>query len=733
MTSHETEGQSHSNSRPSTVTFNVDYDYTRHTKSRPITSNSSRTQRNLVTTAKRTKTKTADVSHITDQRQKSPNPIPSFIPEEFKREVTTPTPLRPGTGSLDVAENKWRTQVFPTESGESRDEVAMLGEWLNRVLAKNQEESDSDPLQLAANARYWFGIAYDELCRQVSSECQERAQLLSSIWKRYQSLFQRVAQLHEEERSYLISCHKERTTLLKGELDKTQAKLKQISQQYRDDQERWSNAREREETKFANMRKKLDLQVKNKRNLMLKIKSLKERLGHGPTIDDLKHNDEDELKLSSEEAGETKKAEEVSPSQVSDRVHALRQRIRNDYSHMIQVSTPLDDIAHYIDQDRQPTKAIRDLYPHLFKQLPISHSGKMRSAEWLMSTLTYFYAFRLTDLCERRFPFSYPSDRLHFVNSIKALLLRIFGTPYQTAESFFDIILTALGLAESADNHRAKMFLRFIDSGDEYLDSIYLDFYMFCIGSYNAMVADKGPMFPDNFTEEVSEIAQISHFSAVEFAKKVFFAISEGDIANSYVDQMIEKLGIEAKNPGKRVSFDLILDFMMETYRTEEKRIIEQLREQYEMDAAQYGGIVTLAQFQTLSMFSPRKLDYRGYTEMMRNTFLRSPNKTISFNELIEELHRCGMLVPFVFDRIDYDINSHNLDMLTFMRVEKKCHEDEYEAKLEKIKKNDETQYQAMQAIKAKFEQVLEANRTGLFTEVAQREFYEKFSSVESE
>lgn len=750
----ENEPKTEPNTRPSTVKFNVDYDYQRLQKARPTTSATNRNLRTGLVSPpsslknqmkKKVKTKTADVSHITDQRQKPLSNIPTFIPDEFRKEVISPTPLKPGTGSLNVNEKTWHTQIFPTESGQSRDEVTMLEEWLNQVLEKNLEESGDDFLSMAANARRWFGITYDELCRQVNSECPERAQLMSSIWKRYQELFQRVAQLHEEERLYLISCHKERTTQLKSELEKTQSRLKAISQQYKDDQERWSNAREREETKFANMRKKLDLQVKNKRNLMLKIKTLKEKIEQEASStgnifhkngskEEIKANDE-KNNASNQQQDNEKSDEKVQliPSQVSDRVQTLRQRIRNDYSHMIQISTPLDDIAHFIDQDREPTNLIRELYPHLLKSLPISHSGQIRSTEWLMSALTYFYAYRLTDLCDKRYAYQYPTDRLHFINSIFSLFLRSFGTLYQTSEVFFDLILTSREIFEKENNQRAAIFLKFIDYSNEYLDSIYLDFYCFLIGTYLSSMTEKVPMFPDVFNEEETVMAQISHSSANEFAKKVFYAICEGDIAEKYISKMIEKFQLNEKDQNSKISFDSIIEFMLDSYKQEEERVAEQLREQYEMDAAQYSGIVTLAQFQTLSMFSPRKIDNRGYTEMMRETFLRSPNKTISFNELIDELHKRAMLVPFVFDRIDYNIDNHPNDMIGFMTNEFLFHKNDYEIKLEKISKNDDTLYQNLLDIKSKFEQVLDSNRTGLFTEITQREYYEKFSTVNIE
>lgn len=277
------------------------------------------------------------------------------------------------------------------------------------------------------------------------------------------------------------------------------------------------------------------------------------------------------------------------------------------------------------------------------------------------------------------------------------------------------------------------MFLRFIDFSNEYYDSIYLDFYCYCVGSCMSSIPEATTMFPDAFNEEVQEMAQIKHLTAIDISKKIFFAISDGDLADTYAQDLIEKYELQPTDPDRRISYDLILEYMVDIYKKEEERVEEQLFEHYEMDAAQYDGIVTLAQFQTLSMFSPRKIDYRAYTEMMRNTFIHSSRNTITFKELIEELHRYNLLVPFVFDRIDYVLDNHPSDSLTFMKNELLFHDNEYEMKLEKLQKTDEAQYQSLKGLRTKFEQVIDTNRTGLFTEIAQREFYEKFSSLHIE
>lgn len=695
------------------VTFNVDYEPTKPIHPRPVTAAQKQAPSGLPQT-KSTKTKTADLSHITDRRPKSA--MPSFIPPEYRREVKTPTPFRPGTGMLDSEEKQWHTQVFPTDKCDSRSEVQMLGEWLNEVLTKNQQEA-KDPSELAKNARHWYEIAYNELCRQVTLECPERAQLLSSIWNRYQKLFSRVAQLHEEEKTYLIDCHRERTSKLKAELEKAQTKLKAVSQQYRDDQERWSNAREREETKFANMRKKLDLQVKNKRSLALEIKQLKERLEQTSHTEGAKEKNSDK-----EDKVEDS---EMSRQQISDLVQALRQRVRNEYPYLPELCSVLDDMAHYIAQDETPAEGVRGLYPHIFKPLPIGFEGHMRTPEWVFSALTMLYGSRLTELCVRRYSDRYPDDRLHFVHSIVRHFTRLFGLPFKAVEAFFDLLQTARSMAASGDR-RCALFLKFIDGGSEFYDSVYLDFYCFCLGSMRVSNAFAHDLFTDTFTDDAVALASVSHAFAIEVSRKIMFAICEGDVAEQYVQEIAKSLNLVESDKDTQVSVDLLFDHLLDAYKREEERITNQLREDYGMDAAQYGGVMTLTQFQILSMFSPRKIEYRRYTEMMMETLLRSSRTTVTFPTGIDEMHRCAMLVPFSFDRIDYDITGHPTDFFGFIKSELKYQEPYIAALLERVRKSDESMFNNISTTKSKLEQVIEAKKTGFFAEVAHRELYEK-------
>lgn len=718
-----------SSKRPSTVTFDVDY-HRPGTRSGARTASGTRKKPELKSQTRKTtqNLKTADLSHITDTKT-TPN-VPTFIPDEFTKEVATPIPLRPGTSQLDPENNQWLTRVFPSpEPTDSRQEVENLGHWLNSVLEKNQQES-KEPIELAANARHWFTIAYEELCRQVSVECPERSTLLLSIWRRYQELFARVVQLHQEEKNYLISNHKERLQILKTQLDHDQSRLKQVTQQYRDDQERWSNARERDETKFANMRKKLDLQVKNKRSLQMQIKILRDQLEKPHST----QTSQEQLEIKEEKETEEKTEQEpITERHISDKTHTFRGRIRKDFPHMHEAVNILDDISRLVDQDRLPANITREQFPTILIPVHALRIPKIRTLKWVLSAISLFYGLRLTDLAERRMVSDYSTNRQHFAEDIYQHFMVTFGNPQEAAETFFDLVESARSHADSG-NLRCKHFLQFLDVVQPYRDSVYLDFYCYCLGCFLSTNAAQGQLFKDELDSEGEKFSPVNGSMVIDRTKKVLYAVSDGASAESFINRLTTKLNIkEGEEFDTIVSEDIILDELMMFYQSEESRMTDQIREQYDMDAAQFGGIVTFGQFQTLALFSSRKIDPRSYVEMMRETFEKMTTETISFGGLIDAMHRRAMLVPFSFERIDYDIADHLEDMYGFMTAEYEFHKPDLEAKLETLEKTDDGAYKALLAAKTKLEQVMESRRIGFFTEVAQREFYERLRSINIE
>jgi hypothetical protein len=168
---------------------------------------------------------------------------------------------------------------------------------------------------------------------------------------------------------------------------------------------------------------------------------------------------------------------------------------------------------------------------------------------------------------------------------------------------------------------------------------------------------------------------------------------------------------------------EAIFEFLVDVYIKEEEKVVQQLREQFEMDAAEFHGIATFGQFQTLAMFSPRRLDVHEYAEMMTETMRRSKSRAISFKELMEAMHEWEMLVPFSFDRFIFDFAKAPF-AVAFMESELEFRRPQIDTVMTKLRKLDETIHTQVMAAKNKLDQQLAAKRGSPLLETAHREFY---------
>jgi hypothetical protein len=309
--------------------------------------------------------------------------------------------------------------------------------------------------------------------------------------------------------------------------------------------------------------------------------------------------------------------------------------------------------------------------------------------------LEFIYANKLSDRCKGK---RSDGERLHFLDYVMQLFLRIYGHWKRAAETLFDLVSTA----RSINTPRSSLFLKFIDCSTDYFDSVHLDFFVFCLG-----VA---------FNATSGAVRLLEGFSAVEIAKKILSVICEMEVAAKYLEQLPE-------DPG------LLFEFLLGVYKKEEERVAQQLKEHFEMDAAEYNGIVSLGQFQTLAMFSPKKLEIHAYTVMMTEAFMDLKKPTISFGELIQVMHRWSLLLPFFFDRVVFDITKTPFQV-EFMNKEYAFHKPEVDMLMTKLRKADLAIHDQLMAAKNKLEQHLAGKKTGPLLDLAHREFYGLLSVI---
>ncbi|GMH45918.1 hypothetical protein BSKO_13881 [Bryopsis sp. KO-2023] len=120
---------------------------------------------------------------------------PLYVPETRTSEIK----VTPGEG--------WSKTVFPSRQPDRREDIHLLSHWLTdmmkqlEVTAIYEEKQDSDVAEDLANAAVWiYKMAFQELSRQIATECQDRAELLSYLWDQFFTLAELKSAIgHENE------------------------------------------------------------------------------------------------------------------------------------------------------------------------------------------------------------------------------------------------------------------------------------------------------------------------------------------------------------------------------------------------------------------------------------------------------------------------------------------------------------------------------------------------------
>ena len=96
----------------------------------------------------------------------------------------------------DHRTRKWVTQVFPSLEPSGRRDVTLLGQWLRvkeKVLSDHldaqtqafqagvasHDNHAAAALEITKQAQFLYSAAFNELVRQVSTQCAERGRLLA--------------------------------------------------------------------------------------------------------------------------------------------------------------------------------------------------------------------------------------------------------------------------------------------------------------------------------------------------------------------------------------------------------------------------------------------------------------------------------------------------------------------------------------------------------------------------
>ncbi|EFJ04596.1 hypothetical protein SELMODRAFT_430075 [Selaginella moellendorffii] len=152
--------------------------------------------------------------------------LPSFIPMEdyvVNKYVVQPELL--GKPECKFAyspyDKRWYTVVFPALQPGKREDVQLLGEWLQHAMRKNRCEKVDGRFENVEAAFVLHSIAFLEIVRQVDIHCEERGNLLLHVWRQLLRIFNQVLVRAEPK----LKATEEETKRLRNELEMTKDQL----------------------------------------------------------------------------------------------------------------------------------------------------------------------------------------------------------------------------------------------------------------------------------------------------------------------------------------------------------------------------------------------------------------------------------------------------------------------------------------------------------------------------
>lgn len=133
----------------------------------------------------------------TGQRPSSPrlrHVLPSFIPVDdyiVKHCVVQPEihGKMEHKSRFSPLDKRWYTVLFPALQPGRREDVQLLGEWLQHSMHRNCYENSDGHFEDAEAAFILHSIAFLEIVRQVDLQCEERGNLLLHVWRQILRVF----------------------------------------------------------------------------------------------------------------------------------------------------------------------------------------------------------------------------------------------------------------------------------------------------------------------------------------------------------------------------------------------------------------------------------------------------------------------------------------------------------------------------------------------------------------
>ncbi|KAJ7553219.1 hypothetical protein O6H91_06G088600 [Diphasiastrum complanatum] len=123
--------------------------------------------------------------------------FPSLIPAEdyiINKYIVQPTLLGKSEckSTYSPFDKRWYTVLFPALQPGKREDVQLLGHWLQHAIQRNSCENPDGRFKDVESAFVLHSIAFLEIVRQVDIHCEERGNLLLHLWRQLLRIFNQV-------------------------------------------------------------------------------------------------------------------------------------------------------------------------------------------------------------------------------------------------------------------------------------------------------------------------------------------------------------------------------------------------------------------------------------------------------------------------------------------------------------------------------------------------------------
>ncbi|EFJ13922.1 hypothetical protein SELMODRAFT_424073 [Selaginella moellendorffii] len=246
-----------------------------------------------------------------------PSSLPSYIPVEdyvVNKYVVQPELLgRPDCKfTYSPFDKRWYTVVFPALQPGKREDVQLLGDWLQHAMQKNHCEKVDGRFENVEAAFVLHSIAFLEIVRQVDIHCEERGNLLLHLWRQLLRIFNQVLVRAEPK----LNATEDEMKRLRDDLEGAKDHLSRMLSDHDFYRDQYDVIRAKLKDKDIEMRKikrcrlcrteNMSPRSRNEYLVNLKKRSISFRYTHEPTEEELKQQEEElkkqlELKRQEEE------------------------------------------------------------------------------------------------------------------------------------------------------------------------------------------------------------------------------------------------------------------------------------------------------------------------------------------------------------------------------------------------------------------------------------------------